>query len=133
MANRSLVPVGHVFDVFAAHDDHDIILGIEVKGSPFGTRNTLVVQNPKDESEQFEVRVHTLEHERQRTNVAQSGKQYGVKPFRHGSEVLLVKPKNWLVFALANESAGAAKRTPKTWPRPGRQQQRTSSFSQTRW
>lgn len=113
-----LVPVGNVVDVYPAHNEHDIILGINVTDNHFGTRNELVIENPNDPSDTFSVRVHTLEHERMRTNVAEPGKEYGVKPYRVGSETLDVNPTGWKVFALAHQSAGAAQRTPRTWDRP---------------
>lgn len=133
MAKGDLVPVGHVFAVFAAHDDHDLILGIEVTGHAFGTKNELVIKHPADESHFITARVHTLEHERTRTNVALPGKQYGVKPFRHGSETLIVNPTGWQVYVPANQSEGAATRKVRTWPRPTRFQEKRTSLSQTRW
>lgn len=122
--DEKLVPVGNVFATYPAHDKHDIIIGIEVTEHPFGTRNALVIQHPHDPNRSFTIRVHTLEHERMRTNVAHPGKEYGVKPFRVGSETLIVNPTGWKVFAPAHQSAGAAQRTPRTWPRPPRPENR---------
>lgn len=120
MAQRTFVPVGHVFEVFPAHDEHDIILGIDVETNPFGTRHTLVIQNPEDTSDCITVRVQTLEFEKMRTNVAQVGHRYGVKPLRHGSETLIINPTGWLVFVTAEQAAGATQRQIKKWPRPPR-------------
>ncbi|MBI5037402.1 MAG: hypothetical protein HZC01_01675 [Candidatus Kerfeldbacteria bacterium] len=126
MASGNLVPVGHVFAVFPAHNEHDIILGIAVESNGFGTKNELVIFNPEKPGEPLTIRVHTLEHERKRTNVAQPGKEYGVKPFRVGSETLTVNPTDWLVYALEHQSRGAAQRTPRTWNRPPRPTRKVS-------
>ncbi|MFH1207249.1 MAG: hypothetical protein V1668_01435 [Patescibacteria group bacterium] len=122
MANaKELIPVGQVFGTFKTNDEGNVIIGIQVTDHPFGTGNSLFLR-PADKPEKLmEIKVSTLELNRTRTNVALPGGSYGVKPFlSNGTALSAIPEPGWQVLVRANQSDGAAKRQPKTWPRPPR-------------
>ncbi|MFA5052017.1 MAG: hypothetical protein WC544_03070 [Patescibacteria group bacterium] len=126
MAQGKYVPVGQVFGEFPLRKG--IAIGIEVKENAFGTGHTLIIANPEDGEQKVTIRVHTIEHNRIRTNVALPGRQYGVKPL---SELDPPPPPGWLVYVPEEQAAGATKRQVKEWPRPPRFKASKSMFGQT--
>ena len=125
MAQGNYVPVGKVFGKFPLRKG--IAIGIEVKENAFGTGHTLVIANPEDGEQKVTVRVHTIEYNCQRTNVALPGWQYGVKPLNKLDQT---PPPGWLVYVPAEQASGATKRQVKKWPRPPRFKANKSTHGQ---
>lgn len=127
MASGNLVPVGHVFKVFADDPKRPPVIGVEVTGHPFGTRNRLAFRPSDAEVTFVELRVVSIEYDHSRTNVAKTDKgntkQYGVQLlFPTDFDSTNFPQPGWLIEVPKSQSIGAAQRTPKTWPRPTRPQ-----------